>query len=77
MYYRRRVGKTELINKFCEGKKKILFTGVEANDETNFINFSNAVSKSLLDTELMFENWQKAFDFIADRSKRLILVMDE
>ena len=76
---RRRVGKTELINKFCEGKKHILFTGVEANDETNFMNFSNTVSKVLLNTEIMFENWQKAFDFIAEKSigERIVLVMDE
>jgi len=76
---RRRVGKTELINKFCEGKKHILFTGVEANDETNFVNFSSTVSKVLLNTEIMFENWQKAFDFIAQKSidERIVLVMDE
>lgn len=76
---RRRVGKTELINKFCKNKKTILFTGIEANDEINFSNFSNEVSKSILNTELMFENWQKSFDFIAKNAKdeRLVLVMDE
>jgi len=29
MYGRRRVGKTELINYFCKGKKSIFFTAIE------------------------------------------------
>ncbi len=68
-----------IINKFCKNKKTILFTGIEANDGINFSNFSNTVSKTLLKTELMFESWQKALEFIAENSKdeRLILVMDE
>ncbi|NLN49320.1 MAG: AAA family ATPase, partial [Clostridiales bacterium] len=76
---RRRVGKTELISKFCENKKAIFFTGIEANDEINFQNFSNSVSKTLLNTEVLFENWEKAFSFIGEKAKkeRILLVMDE
>ena len=76
---RRRVGKTELISKFCENKKAIFFTGIEANDEINFQNFSNSVSKTLLNAEVLFENWEKAFSFIGERAKkeRILLVMDE
>ena len=76
---RRRVGKTELISKFCKNKKAIFFTGIEANDEINFQNFSNSVSKTLLNTEVLFENWEKAFSFIGERAKkeRILLVMDE
>lgn len=76
---RRRVGKTELISKFCENKKAIFFTGIEASDEINFQNFSNSASRTLLNAEVLFENWEKAFSFIGEKAnnERILLIMDE
>ena len=41
IYGRRRVGKTETIRKFCEGKKHVFYTCVECPDEQQLRGFSS------------------------------------
>ena len=43
LYGRRRVGKTELIKRFIEGKNAVYFTGVESNARQNLENLSGSI----------------------------------
>ena len=40
LYGRRRIGKTETISHFCEGKKPIFFTCTQTEDSAQLKNFS-------------------------------------
>lgn len=43
VYGRRRVGKTMLLNEFCEGRKAIFFTGIETSVSENLSQLSQTV----------------------------------
>lgn len=43
IYGRRRVGKTMLLNEFCEGRKAIFFTGIETSVSENLSQLSQTV----------------------------------
>lgn len=45
LYGRHRVGKTELIHQFIEGKRAIYFTGIESNEKYNLECFGKTVRK--------------------------------
>jgi len=85
MYGRRRVGKTELINHFCKGKKNILFTAIENSAEYNLNAFIEAVHKSRLRlseesfAKVIPQNYMQLLDLIAAIAKKekIILVIDE
>lgn len=82
IYGRRRVGKTTLINHFCEGKKSIYFLATEENESENRNSFKNLVSDNFgneLLASASLTNWEPIFKVIAEESKqeRLILVIDE
>jgi uncharacterized protein len=82
IYGRRRVGKTTLINKFCEDKASIYFAGIESSSRINLENLSSsifALTMPELTSTPMFENYQKALDYLVETSnhQRIILVIDE
>ncbi|WP_027206870.1 ATP-binding protein [Butyrivibrio fibrisolvens] len=82
IYGRRRVGKTTLINHFCEDKKSIYFLATEENESENRNSFKNLVSDKFgneLLANASLTNWEPIFKVIAEESRqeRLILVIDE
>lgn len=82
LYGRRRVGKTELITKFCDKKPNIFYSAKECIDSVQLQAFSNAVISyapeqfKFLDT---FKNWEQAFSATTEieSEKKLIIVIDE
>ena len=82
IYGRRRVGKTTLINHFCEDKRSIYFLATEENESENRNSFKNLVSDKFgneLLASASLTNWEPIFKVIAEESRqeRLILVIDE
>ena len=83
IYGRRRIGKTTLINKFCEGKKSIHFLATEESESENLREFQNAVAEEL-DNNLLksatVSRWEDVFDVIADATddkNKIVITMDE
>lgn len=82
LYGRRRVGKTELITKFCDKKPNIFYSAKECIDGVQLQAFSNAIISyapeqfKFLDT---FKNWEQAFSAMTEieSEKKLIIVIDE
>jgi len=77
MYGRRRVGKTTLLEKFCEGKKSLFFRCLKGGESVNLTYLSNSLSKEIGDTVL-----SSYLEFIVSLesvclSDRYIIVIDE
>ena len=82
IYGRRRVGKTETIRKFCEGKKHIFYTCVECPDEQQLKNFSIRMLQTGMPAAhyiKSFADWEQAFRSILEvpGNEKKILVIDE
>jgi len=81
LYGRRRIGKTELLNAFAEGKPTIYFLGrLESKEDTlrriNLLLMETFKDVSLARTQL--HRWDDILEYIAKKSKpRLILIIDE
>lgn len=82
LYGRRRVGKTETLRKFCEGKPHVFYACTETPDEQQL----NAFSQRMLQQDLpaaqyisRFSSWLQAFDSIPQLpgGKKKLLVIDE
>ncbi len=82
IYGRRRVGKTTLINHFCESKKSIYFLATEENESENRNSFKQLIAETF-DNELLasatLDSWAPIFKMIAEESNkgRIVLVIDE
>ncbi|MBQ9609454.1 MAG: ATP-binding protein [Lachnospiraceae bacterium] len=83
IYGRRRIGKTTLINKFCEDKKSIHFLATEESENENLREFQSVVAEEL-DNNLLKNvtatRWEDVFNVVADvanEQEKLIVVMDE
>ncbi|HOQ39324.1 MAG TPA: ATP-binding protein [Fervidobacterium sp.] len=80
VYGRRRVGKTTLLSKFCQGKPSLFFTADESIDSISLERFSKMIfSRYALSGLSSFNSWEDAFTFVGQKAKddKLILVIDE
>ncbi len=80
LYGRRRIGKTELLRKFCEEKEHIFYSAIEATDHNQLELFSKAVlqGSSMEKFVSTFDGWEDALLFLADQSmsQRKLLVIN-
>jgi AAA+ ATPase superfamily predicted ATPase len=80
LYGRRRVGKTELLRVFCEGKAHIYFIATLSSDNEQLATFSQqiwAFIHSEVPDGFTFPSWEAAFRALADLPGRPIVVLDE
>jgi uncharacterized protein len=82
LYGRRRVGKTELLAHFCEGKRAIFFVsdlGSEVSLRTALSNSVNAVLFGPGQMNAVYSSWEDLFQALAQaaQTERLIVVLDE
>jgi hypothetical protein len=82
LYGRRRVGKTELLAHFCEGKRAIFFVADLGSEISLRAALSSAVNAALFGPNQMnavYASWQDIFQAMAQaaQSERLIVVLDE
>ena len=82
LYGRRRVGKTELLAHFCEGKRAIFFVsdlGSEVSLRTALSRAVNAVLFGTGQLEAVYSSWEALFQAVgqAAQNERLVLVLDE
>lgn len=80
-YGRRRVGKTTLINEFCQDKKNIYFVATEVTANENLKQFSKAVFQSIMPgiSPPSFGRYEELFSYLNGlcQDERLVLVIDE
>jgi len=82
LYGRRRVGKTELLQRFCQGRRAVYFLAAQVRDRDNLRAFRSAIAEGLRDAlaaEVEFPDWSAALSFLAERAgpERLVAVLDE
>lgn len=83
LYGRRRVGKTETLRKFCEGKPHIFFSCRECTDRMQLRSFSNKLMKEDIPAKRYmseFADWETALRAILDLpygDRKKLLVIDE
>jgi uncharacterized protein len=82
LWGRRRVGKTELLNHFAEGKRAFYFEATDATQRTQLHNLSEelaAVSGNALYREAPFPTWNAALEAIAQYvgDEQTLVVLDE
>ena len=79
LYGRRRIGKTALIRKFCEGKPVFFYTARAWKDPFQLDEFSQAVGAFCGNPQQRFLNWPVAFRALADQTcdARKVIVIDE
>ena len=82
LYGRRRVGKTELLQRFCEGRRAVYFQAAQVREKDNLRAFRDALATGIDDdlaAGIELPDWDAALAFAAERSKaeRLVVVLDE
>ena len=81
LYGRRRIGKTELILECCKNKDNLYFIGRLESKEDTLKRFNNLLIEIFDDKNILnspFQNWDSIFGYLAEKSKkRIILVIDE
>lgn len=80
VYGRRRVGKTETLRKFCEGKEHVFFSCTESPDGQQLAAFSERILQKGVPASryiARFLDWQQAFESIVDlpgNGKKLVVI---
>jgi AAA+ ATPase superfamily predicted ATPase len=82
LYGRRRVGKTELLQQLCHGRRAAYFLAAQVRDKDNLRAFRKVLEEALGDPllgQIDFPDWGAALAYVAERTgdERLILVLDE
>lgn len=81
LYGRRRVGKTELLRRFCEGKRHFFYVADLGTMETTLAEVAKRYGELFHNdpTSIHFANWDQAFKALARQAtdERLIVVLDE
>ena len=82
LYGRRRVGKTELLQQLCQGRRAAYFLAAQVRDKDNLRAFKKVLEEALGDPligAIEFPDWSSALAYAAERTgeERLILVLDE
>jgi AAA+ ATPase superfamily predicted ATPase len=79
LYGRRRVGKTELIKRFCENKEYIYFLADKRGTLLNAERFAGIAAEHFNDVPPKVRNFDDAFAYIARRlnEKKIVIVIDE
>ncbi len=82
LYGRRRVGKTELLTHFCEGKRHIFFVADLDVEPVLRASFSRAVNTELFGAQAaggVYATWEELFLLLAQHAQheRLVVVLDE
>jgi hypothetical protein len=82
LYGRRRVGKTELLQRFCEGRRAVYFLAAQVREKDNLAAFAQSMAECLSDPlaqTVRFDDWPAALSFAAERAgdERLVVVLDE
>jgi AAA+ ATPase superfamily predicted ATPase len=82
LYGRRRVGKTELLQQFCQGRRAVYFLAAQVRERDNLRAFRDALHEGLSDElalNIELPDWSSALSFAAERAgnERLVVVLDE
>ena len=82
LYGRRRVGKTELLRRFCENKKSIYFLASQLKETDNLRQLTEAIRIVYDDpllSSLTFSDWESALVYLAQKAQneRIVLILDE
>ncbi|MEZ6016764.1 MAG: ATP-binding protein [Planctomycetota bacterium] len=83
LYGRRRVGKTELLQRLSEGRRAVYFLAAQVREKDSLRGFREALKEGLGGDPLLdgieFPEWSTALGFAAERAgeERLIVVLDE
>lgn len=82
LYGRRRVGKTELLQRFCQRRRAVYFLAAQVRDKDNLAAFRRTLREALDDPLLdgvEFGDWSAALGYAAQRAsdERLVVVLDE
>jgi AAA+ ATPase superfamily predicted ATPase len=79
LYGRRRVGKTELIKRFCENKEYIYFLADRRGTLLNAERFANLAAEHFGDLPPKVRNFDDVFAYIAKRlnKRKVVIVIDE
>ncbi len=82
LYGRRRVGKTELLTHFCEGKRAIFFVADQVSESVLRASLSGVVNAALFgpgQVGAVYNTWDDLFTTLArqSQSERLVVILDE
>ncbi|MEM2282727.1 MAG: ATP-binding protein [Candidatus Hadarchaeales archaeon] len=80
IYGRRRVGKTELLKKFSEGKPTIYFLADKRGTLSNVLRFRKKIAAFFSEPEIAAENFEDLFRYVCEKwwgQEKLILIVDE
>lgn len=84
LYGKRRVGKTELVRRFIDGKEHVYYLANRTTTQAQLQDATGVFSSKFGDKHIssaQFANWRAFFDYVGKRvkqsTKRIILVFDE
>ncbi len=77
IYGRRRVGKTDLIKKFCKNKKSIYYLCSKRKMQYNLKKFSEKVCDFIGIPPVVFGSFQEAFDALLKNNRKIVIAIDE